>query len=134
LELSIPRKRELQEQAKNGKCEASDLPFDLNAEVSRNPFFPSLDRIENDKGYLDDNVRVVVKAFYDMCRDLDDRTFHRIIDAYLNERWRRREAQGKRPVWLEPAAVDRLTALRGPGESYSDVILRLVELEGKGGT
>jgi len=27
---------------------------------------------------------------------------------------------------------DKLMALRGPGESYSDVILRLVEAEAKG--
>jgi hypothetical protein len=32
----------------------------------------------------------------------------------------------------EAAVVDRLMALRGPGESMSDVILRLVELEAKG--
>jgi hypothetical protein len=34
-------------------------------------------------------------------------------------------AQGERLIWLEPQAVDRLGALRGPPESYSDVILRL---------
>jgi hypothetical protein len=28
-------------------------------------------------------------------------------------------------IWLEPRFVDRLRAMRGPGESYSDVILRL---------
>ena len=32
-------------------------------------------------------------------------------------------------IWLESAVVDRQTAMRGPGESYSEVILRLVELE-----
>lgn len=34
--------------------------------------------------------------------------------------------KGERVIWLEPRMVDRLGALRGPGESYSDVILRLV--------
>ena len=29
------------------------------------------------------------------------------------------------PVWLERAVIDRLRSLRGRGESYSDVILRL---------
>jgi hypothetical protein len=38
-------------------------------------------------------------------------------------------ANGERFIWLETAAVDRLGALRGPGESCSDVILRLVEIE-----
>jgi hypothetical protein len=33
--------------------------------------------------------------------------------------------RGERLIWLEPRVVDRLRALRGPGESYSDVILRL---------
>jgi hypothetical protein len=37
--------------------------------------------------------------------------------------------QGERLVWLDRAVVGRLGALRGPGESYSDVILRLVEMD-----
>lgn len=35
---------------------------------------------------------------------------------------------GEMWVWLEPRIVDRLAAPRGPRESYSDVVLRLVEL------
>jgi hypothetical protein len=34
--------------------------------------------------------------------------------------------QGERLIWLDHAVVARLRAMRGPGESYSDVILRLV--------
>jgi hypothetical protein len=37
------------------------------------------------------------------------------------------DANGERWIWLEPRFVDRLRALRGPGESYSDVILRLAK-------
>ena len=36
-----------------------------------------------------------------------------------------RAPNGEYHVWLEPRFVDRLLAMRGPGESYSDVILRL---------
>ena len=36
-------------------------------------------------------------------------------------------AQGERLIWLDRAVVDRLRAMRGPGETYSDVIMRLVE-------
>jgi hypothetical protein len=36
-----------------------------------------------------------------------------------------RNAKGEVHIWLEPRVVDKLAALRGPGESYSDVILRL---------
>jgi predicted CopG family antitoxin len=34
-------------------------------------------------------------------------------------------------VWFEPPVIDRLTAMRQTGESYSDVILRLVEMEAR---
>jgi hypothetical protein len=37
---------------------------------------------------------------------------------------------GERLIWLEDAMADRLGAMRGPMESYSDVILRLVKTEG----
>jgi hypothetical protein len=33
--------------------------------------------------------------------------------------------KGERLIWLEPNVVDRLRAMRGPGESWSDVILWL---------
>ena len=39
-------------------------------------------------------------------------------EAEANER-------GERYVWLAAAVVNKLGAMRGPGESYSDVILRL---------
>ena len=32
---------------------------------------------------------------------------------------------GERLVWLEPSVVNKLRAIRAPGESYSDVILRV---------
>jgi hypothetical protein len=34
-------------------------------------------------------------------------------------------ANGERLIWLEVRWVDKLDALHGKGESYSDVILRL---------
>ncbi len=37
--------------------------------------------------------------------------------------------KGERHVWLAPNVVDRLTSMRGPGESYSDVILRLARAD-----
>jgi hypothetical protein len=35
------------------------------------------------------------------------------------------DEQGQRLIWLDRTVVDRLKALRGAGESYSDVILRI---------
>jgi hypothetical protein len=37
------------------------------------------------------------------------------------------DEQGQRLIWLDRAMVDRLRAMRGPGESYRDVILRLAK-------
>jgi len=36
-------------------------------------------------------------------------------------------ANGERLIWLERAVVDRLRAMRGAGETYSDVILRIAD-------
>jgi hypothetical protein len=39
---------------------------------------------------------------------------------------------GQMRIWLDRRIVDGLRALRGPGESYSDVILRLAASSGSG--
>jgi hypothetical protein len=38
--------------------------------------------------------------------------------------------RGERTVWLDEVWVDRLAAMRGQGESCSDVILRLAAADG----
>ena len=40
--------------------------------------------------------------------------------------------KGERLIWLPPEVIAKLKAKRGPGESYSDVILRLAAVDGKG--
>jgi hypothetical protein len=45
--------------------------------------------------------------------------------SYENARATSNE-KGERYVWLDPKVVERFRRLRGPGESFSDVILRLV--------
>ena len=37
---------------------------------------------------------------------------------------------GERLIWLAPNVVNRLRATRGPGESYSDVILQIAATGG----
>jgi hypothetical protein len=37
------------------------------------------------------------------------------------------DGRGNVRIWLERKFVDRLGQMRGPGESYSDVILRLAK-------
>jgi len=40
-----------------------------------------------------------------------------------------RAPNGDRYIWLDPRYVDRLRAMRGPGESYNDVILRVAKAQ-----
>jgi hypothetical protein len=42
-----------------------------------------------------------------------------------------RDDRGGYRFIVDRKTLDRLTALRGPGESYSDVILRLAKGEGR---
>jgi hypothetical protein len=54
------------------------------------------------------------------------------IEATLHEGLKadtRPDGKGGYLVTLPHGVIDRLAALRGPGESYSDVILRLAEGE-----
>ena len=45
----------------NGKCELSGIEFDLSLDSgNRNPFRPSLDKIDSNGGYTKDNVRIIL--------------------------------------------------------------------------
>ena len=46
--------------------------------------------------------------------------------------WPVERRDGQCLIHIEAAAVDRLQAMRRPGEDYSDVILRLAQLEASG--
>jgi hypothetical protein len=63
-------------------------------------------------------IRIVItaEAFAAMASTLPFGTVS--FENEVNER-------GERFHWLAPTVINRLRALRGPGESYSDVILRL---------
>jgi len=47
-------------------------------------------------------------------------------------RWPMQRERDRCFIQVEAAVVNRMRAIRRPGESYSDVILRLVKLEAKG--
>jgi hypothetical protein len=38
--------------------------------------------------------------------------------------------RGERLIWIDDRQADKLGAMRGPGETYSDAILRLAGIEG----
>lgn len=66
-------------------------------------------------------IAISVEAFEAVARTLPLGTVS--FENAVNER-------GERLIWLDRAVVDRLRSLRGPGKSFSDVILRLTATEG----
>ena len=62
---------------------------------------------------------------------LTEATFDAIASTLAKgaARWPMQREHGQCFIQVEAAVVDRLRAIRRPGEIYSDVILRLVELE-----
>ena len=66
-------------------------------------------------------ITISVEAFEAIARTLPLGSVGYEVEA--NER-------GERYVWLEAVMADRLGAMQGPGESYSDAILRLVKKDG----
>ena len=42
-----------------------------------------------------------------------------------------RDAKGEMHNWIDDRQADKLAAMRGPNETYSDAILRLVKLEAR---
>ncbi len=69
-------------------------------------------------------IAITVEAFEAICATLPLGSV-----SYENET----NEKGERYVWLDRSVVDRLRGLRGPGESYSDVILKIAGPEGRFG-
>jgi hypothetical protein len=59
------------EKIMNGYCEATGIPFDLTSEIAgshtKNPWVPSIDRIDSAKPYIKSNVQIVV-YMYNVCK------------------------------------------------------------------
>lgn len=64
----------IEQKLKNGVCEITGIPFDFTSpgESKKNPFAPSLDRIDNKVGYIKTNVRVVLWAVNLMHGEMTD--------------------------------------------------------------
>lgn len=69
-----------------GYCEVSGIKFDLSkAEKVMNPFSPSIDRIDNRRGYLKTNCRVICWALNAAFSHWGEATFAEIAKAYLEK-------------------------------------------------
>jgi hypothetical protein len=66
------------------KCALTGIPFfsPTNAASLRNPYAPSIDRVDSASGYTRDNVRVVIFAINIMLSDWGQETFERVARFY----------------------------------------------------
>jgi hypothetical protein len=60
------------EKIQHGFCEVTGIKFDLETEVrksvhAKNPWVPSIDRIDSSKPYLKDNIKIVI-FMYNVCK------------------------------------------------------------------
>ena len=70
----------------NGICELTGLPFDFNPteKTQYNPYAPSIDRIDSQKGYVDCNIRVVLAAVNSALNQYGEETMLPILKAMIN--------------------------------------------------
>ncbi len=69
------------------KCALTGIPFLTPSEIAarRNPYMPSIDRIDPSRGYTADNVRIVIFAANVMLLDWGEAIFARVASAYMFE-------------------------------------------------
>jgi hypothetical protein len=78
------------------------------------------------------NYRSVGIEYHEMIRGALTDAAYDVIASTLPKgaaRWPMQRDRGQCFIQVEAAVVDRMRAMRRPGESYSEVILRLVELK-----
>ena len=71
----------------NGKCALTGINFILDENeqnYTSHPFTPSIDRINSNKGYTKDNVRLVCVAVNYALNEFGESIFRQICEAYLS--------------------------------------------------
>lgn len=70
--------------AQRGRCALTGLRFsrDGTGQRGRDPYAPSLDRIDNARGYTPCNTRIVLFAVNIMLSDWGEHVFNEIVSAY----------------------------------------------------
>jgi hypothetical protein len=77
----------------NGKCALTGMIFsdEKYENYKRRPFTPSLDRIDNKKGYTQDNVRFVCSMVNAALGEFGDKIFDKMCRSYIENTLLRRE-------------------------------------------
>ena len=73
-------------QEAGGCCQLTGIPFDLSdCEHFRRPFAPSIDRIDSNRGYDPDNVRIVCVMLNLAMNQFGEDNFAKIAEAYIEK-------------------------------------------------
>ncbi len=68
------------------RCEATNILFDNTYEgtfITMNPYAPSIDRIDNNRGYTRDNCRLVLTAFNSLKSTLSDEELYKNLKQFV---------------------------------------------------
>jgi hypothetical protein len=84
LELDVHRAL-IHDRIYGGRCEATGLDFVLDADTMT-AFSPSLHRVEPERGYVYDNLQVVIFAFNAAIGSWGEDTFRTVAHAYLERK------------------------------------------------
>lgn len=72
-----------------GVCAQTGIAFDMNlgtkGKGNRNPLRPSVDRIDSTKGYVKDNVRIVLSIVNTMKADWPDEVVEKVVKAWAKK-------------------------------------------------
>ena len=97
-----------------GYCQLTGLPFDFNPPKGKgfNPYAPSVDRIDNNKGYVAGNVRIVLWAVNSALSESSDEEMLPILKAMVKAIEKNVKTKSTTPV---PAGLDQ------QGEVYPEL-------------
>lgn len=71
-------------QQTDGRCQLTGIPFQFTGDprFHRNPFRPSVDRIDSSRGYEIDNIRIVCTAVNTAMGEWGEDVFRQILKGY----------------------------------------------------
>lgn len=69
-----------------GKCQVTGLSFsmEIGTKAKRNPYRPSVDRIDSNKGYVKGNIQIVLAIVNTMKMDYTNEIIHPVVQAWAS--------------------------------------------------